>query len=139
MNPEQRRMRSREEIVGVYSGLAQGGLGPDMSAAITSQLVLEVLLDIRDLLQKPVENNEAHQRQYVETLVAGTPPEKDELFERAKEVAQKVYGSGSSITARGLAQTMTISYGRASSLIDQLEAAGVISAPGPITHRRKVI
>lgn len=91
---------------------------------------LEVLLDIRDLLQNPP------------IEIAGVPtdqgePLEDPLFDDAK--ATFIAAAPKTPSAQLLREALGISYGRASALIDQLEAAGVITAPDPITHRRRVV
>lgn len=66
------------------------------------------------------------------------PPEKDELFDRAKETIAKHYKRGEVINAKNFAMTFGCSYGRASSLIDQIEAHGIIS-PKDGAKPRKVL
>lgn len=63
--------------------------------------------------------------------------ERDPLFEQAKWGVQ--HKTGGEVSAIWLKAHLDISYGRASALIDQLEAAGIISAPDPKTHRRTVL
>jgi len=67
-----------------------------------------------------------------------TPPERDELFEQARHFVELHIAHNNPINAKKLAYLMSISYGRASALIDQLEAAGVIS-PKDANGRRKVV
>jgi DNA segregation ATPase FtsK/SpoIIIE-like protein len=64
--------------------------------------------------------------------------EKDPLFDDAKRMLANA-GKGTLATANVLRLSLGISYGRASALIDQLEAAGIISAPDEKTHRRHVV
>lgn len=139
-------MRSREDIEREIGKVGAGSVH-----------MVEVLLDIRELLQNPpVEVGEPitcpecqfeqpryphekypHHKDCSRAEVA--PPEKDELFDRVAERISSNLRKGMIVTAARLRRDFGISYARASTLIDQLQAAGVISAPDPITHRRKVI
>jgi DNA segregation ATPase FtsK/SpoIIIE-like protein len=68
------------------------------------------------------------------------PPslEQDPLFEDAQRLLCE-RDRNDVVTTNDLRKCFRITYARASGLIDQLEAASVISAPDPITHRRKVV
>jgi len=52
---------------------------------------------------------------------------KDQLFDKAVKVVKKFKSTGETVTARWLHDNIGTTLGRASMLIDQLEAAGIIS------------
>jgi DNA segregation ATPase FtsK/SpoIIIE-like protein len=99
-------------------------------------------LDIRDLLQNPPENTVNVMKMMDAPAIAAIDDAnafQDPLFEKLKSsLADPVY-KGANINARYISLNFSVSYGRASALIDQLEAAGIISAPDPKTHRRHVL
>lgn len=64
-------------------------------------------------------------------------PEKDEMFDRAAAYARSLAG-GPVVTSRMAVALNIISYGRASALMDQLEAHGIIS-PKDGAKPRKVL
>lgn len=64
------------------------------------------------------------------------PPKKDELFDRAVQIVRTIRMEKRAINAHFLRKEMGISYGRASSLIDQLEESGIISSRNGFTPRR---
>jgi hypothetical protein len=106
-------MRTREEIWGDRDW--KGPAGDD-------NLMIEILLDIRELLANPPMTIEAASIEEVDKAAALLP---DLAFEEAKAIALEL-GTGATITPVILLEKMGGSYGRASALIDKLEAAGII-------------
>jgi DNA segregation ATPase FtsK/SpoIIIE-like protein len=120
----------------------------DAASDTLNQLALtnRLLLDIRDLLQDRtiIMSEVAHKNGVIEVRSASEPPEreeyvrppeKDELVDEAVSVVQKHRKASTMLLQRELKCT----YVKSSVLIDQLEAHGIISAPDPVTHRRKVV
>lgn len=120
-------MRSREEIENELSNQCKRALEYERANLILIETIASqtcVLLDIRELLQNP-----KHESGTIDQMLSeDAPPEKDELFDNAVNCVSHNYTKGDAINARQLVGHLHISYGRASALIDQLEAKGIISA-----------
>jgi DNA segregation ATPase FtsK/SpoIIIE-like protein len=89
--------------------------------------------DVKALLLPPDSNSLGK-----DNYVREPAPERDPLFDKAVELL-RLPGATKSITTNVLRLMLKTTYGRASALIDQLEAAGIISAPDEKTHRRHVV
>lgn len=127
--------RSRKEIEKAVNFRAEPyKVGNLTSHQATEHAILEVLLDQRDLLQEirdvlrkqgspPTE--EDLDRIRIENTI--TEMERDPLFDEAVEFINKYGVSGMLLTTKRLQEHFEIHYARSSALIDQLEAAGVIT------------
>lgn len=123
--------RSKQEIQAYAMG----------SAELMQDATLEVLLDIRDLLQE--QQLEKTLNKHVDQHIASdanewAEPEKDPLFDEAVAYVANAYKSGELIRAEGIALYLGTTYGKGSALIDQLEAEGVITKKD-VNGRRHVV
>lgn len=111
--------RSREEIRGVEEW--------NNPVTTNQTLILEVLLDIRDMMRHDrMTVGEVEAERQASAVKGIEEPEKDPLFDEVEEyLSHRLVGT--TINADHLRIRFKITQGRASALIDQLEAAGVIT------------
>jgi len=124
-------MRNRNEILDEYNNDTSS---PANNAA---PLILELLLDVRDLLANPVmeiSGTSISPVRLSEERPATPNEEVDALFDQAKDVVQ-FHGK---VSAGLLQRELKIPYVYSAKLLDQLEAAGIIG-PKEGAKPRKVL
>jgi hypothetical protein len=138
--------RSREEIEAIVESLATDNNNYDFFRSMSmKEIEIELLLDIRDLLQNPpVEVRgeciecrastsglcNTHENKMEQKFYAAVPEQRDELYERAKFIIGEHWEKGETITIHGLSGALQIPFGRASNIIDDLAKDGIIKRDG---------